>query len=412
VQKVPPPKYRRHTTRERPRKDKKPDTDENDTDWYIGKDNQDNKTPSSPRNKQDDKGKAKLDDVSGDIAEKKRRNAIAIDLSTVPSVQSKDGQPTEPWKLDLKLYRPDDTAIRTSSEMQRQGKISVRKKKSRSFEGGGTPKNGSMIEETPLELVSVFELLNTGDEEKQLEGLERAEKLIERLPVNQFAAVIPYLVNLLEYGGVPVELRTLKALRKLVGTSDPLKKVFSESGGLRNVLALLSHSSQEVQDVAGSSLGYVTSMDTQDAFCEAGAVKTLLQRLQEAKSVKTLGILNAALYSLTQTSDRARGEVRTFNGLPVLFKIIKEGLEKKDAEREEFEFINEQAVGILRNMCIKNAENQQAIREQGGFPLLKVLLTNKNPMLQVIVLSTLESRADRFCTGRSMHGGTICNRRE
>ncbi len=129
---------------------------------------------------------------------------------------------------------------------------------------------------------------------------------------------------------------------------------------------------------------------TQDALCDAGGVSAILKGIRNEEFGKVRGQLIAALWSVTKSSNRARDQViKEEEGLPTLFSIIQTALNNGDGKASNDEFEQEQAVGILRNIIQNDAQNQNAIAQE-SFPILKELLSNKNPQLQV--------RSDLLCS--------------
>lgn len=146
------------------------------------------------------------------------------------------------------------------------------------------------------------------------------------------------------------------------------------------MLKLLVDDDKELQQVAIGSLAYMLSTETTDEFCKAGAVTLLLELLPQLKDTAKCGAqVIAALWTLTFSSEMARDEVRELKGLPILFNIIRESND---------EFIQEQALDILENMC-GSTQNQNEIRLSGGFELLKEVLRIHNPTLNRKTCSTL-----------------------
>src|SRR5690606_24496675 len=100
----------------------------------------------------------------------------------------------------------------------------------------------------------------------------------------------PKTIHVLKNGTTSAQIRALKSLRKILGNSDLLKETFEKQDGLNVLLHLLSDSSEkELLETIGSSIGYIISSETYDAFCDAGAVPILLKHIKKSQSEKLKG---------------------------------------------------------------------------------------------------------------------------
>lgn len=125
----------------------------------------------------------------------------------------------------------------------------------------------------------------------------------------------------------------------------------------------------------------------QDVFCEAGAVPAILQKIAESEeSDKFKEQLIAALWKLSQSNAKCKGEVWTSKGIPILLKII--------TEPTTDPFLLEQAIGILRNICNKHPENRAALEDANGVEIIFGLMKHSDASLVSEACRTLAVLAE------------------